>query len=63
MRKLMSEYSWKDAMHNIVQAINEGIRNETARLQPDEKIKVEVIDKEDHAVVNVTRIKKEKDDD
>tara|TARA_Y100001951_G_C11281817_1_gene265902 strand:+ start:1155 stop:1307 length:153 start_codon:yes stop_codon:yes gene_type:complete len=50
-------------MHNIVQAINEGIRNETARLQPDEKIKVEVIDKEDHAVVNVTRIKKEKKDD
>ena len=31
----MSEYSWKDAMHNIVQAINEGIKNETARLQPD----------------------------
>lgn len=63
MKRLMDQYGWKDAMHNIVQAINEGIKIETAKLQPDEKIKVEVVDNKDHAVVNVTRIKKEKDND
>jgi hypothetical protein len=50
-------------MENIVQAINEGIKKETAKLKPNEKLKVQVIDNKDHAVVNVTRVNKENDDD
>jgi hypothetical protein len=60
---MSDQYGWKDAMENIVQAINEGIKKETAKLKPNEKLKVQVIDNKDHAVVNVTRVNKENDDD
>ena len=56
---MTDEYSWKDAMQNIVNAINLGIKEETAKLKEDEKLHVEILDKTDHAVVNVTRIKKD----
>ncbi len=56
------EYSWKDAMQNIVNAINLGIKEESAKLKEDEKLHVEILDKKTHAVVNVTRVKeKEKE--
>ena len=60
---MTDQYSWKDAMQNIVNAINLGIAKETAKLNPNEKLKVQVIDNKDHAVVNVTRVNKENDDD
>jgi|5_EtaG_2_1085323.scaffolds.fasta_scaffold07002_5 hypothetical protein len=59
---MTDQYSWKDAMQNIVNAINLGIREETAKLKEDEKLHVEILDKKTHAVVNVTRVKqKEKE--
>jgi|TARA_R100001460_G_scaffold52499_2_gene91345 ABC-type transporter MlaC component len=58
---MKDEYSWKDAMQNIVNAINIGIKEETAKIKEDEKLHVEILDKKTHAVVNVTRIKKEKE--
>ena len=58
---MRDEYSWKDAMQNIVNAINIGIKEETAKIKEDEKLHVEILDKKNHAVVNVTRIKKEKE--
>jgi hypothetical protein len=59
---MTDEYNWKDAMQSITDAINLGIAKETAKLEKDETIHVEVINKKTHAVVNVTRVKeKEKE--
>lgn len=53
---MTDQYSWKDAMQNIVNAINLGIKEESAKLKEDEKLHVEILDKKTHAVVNVTRV-------
>ena len=53
---MTDQYSWKDAMQNIVNAINLGIAKETAKLKKDEKLHVDILDKKTHAVVNVTRV-------